>query len=60
MDYRVIEKDSFNVVGVRRTTPYGSGTWGIVKSDGSIEKMREIAGEGFVSLHCIILSKLIK
>jgi AraC family transcriptional regulator len=50
MDYRMIEKDSFNVVGVRRTTPFGGGTWAIVKSDGSIEKMQEIAGDGFISL----------
>lgn len=50
MDYRMLEKDSFNVVGVRRTTPYGGGTWAMVKSDGSIEKMQEIAGEGFIFL----------
>ena len=50
MDCRTIEKDSFNVVGVRHTTPYGGGTWAIVKSDGSIEKMQEIAGEGFISM----------
>lgn len=50
MDYRVTEKDSFNVVGVRRTTPYAGGTWAIVKSDGSIGKMQEIAGEGSISL----------
>lgn len=50
MDYRMIDKASFSVTGVRRTTPHGGGTWAIVKSDGSIEKMQEIAGEGFVSL----------
>jgi len=50
MDYRITEKDSFNVVGVRRTTPYGGGTWAIVKADGSLGKMRELAGEGFISL----------
>lgn len=50
MDYKIIERDPFTVAGVRRTTPYGGGTWAIVKSDGSIEKMREIAGEGFISL----------
>lgn len=38
------------MVGVRRTTPYGGGTWAIVKSDGSIEKMKEIGGEDFISL----------
>jgi AraC family transcriptional regulator len=50
MDYRMIEKDSFNVLGVRRTTPFGGGTWAIVKSDGSLEKMQEIAGKDFISL----------
>ena len=50
MDYKKIETDSFNVFGVRRTTPTGGGTWGIVKSDGSMEKMEEIAGNGFISL----------
>lgn len=42
MDYQFVEKDSFKVIGVRRTTPYGGGTWGIVKSDGSIERMQAI------------------
>jgi AraC family transcriptional regulator len=44
MDYRVIEKKAFRVLGVRRTTPYGGGTWGIVKSDGTAEKLEEISG----------------
>lgn len=42
MNYKVIEKKSFNVIGIRRTTPYGGGTWGIVKSDGTAEKMKRI------------------
>ncbi len=50
MDYKVIEKNSFNVMGVRRTTPYGGGTWAIVKSDGSLQKMQAMAGEGASSL----------
>ncbi len=50
MDYKIIEKDDFSVTGVRRTTPDGGGTWVIVKSDGSLQKMQEIAGEGFISL----------
>jgi AraC family transcriptional regulator len=50
MDYRMIEKDSFSVIGVRRTTPQGGGTWAIVKTDGSLERMRQMAGEGFISL----------
>jgi AraC family transcriptional regulator len=44
MNYRVIEKGAFNVLGIRRTTPNGGGTWAIVKSDGTAEKMREISG----------------
>jgi AraC family transcriptional regulator len=50
MDYKKIAKDSFTVVGVRRTTPQAGGTWAIVKSDGSVEKMKQIAGEDFISL----------
>ena len=33
MDYTIIEREPFTVVGIRRTTPYGGGTWAIVKSD---------------------------
>lgn len=35
MDYILTEKPAFKVMGKRRTTPYGGGTWAIVKSDGS-------------------------
>lgn len=45
MDYQLVDKDSFKVLGVRKTTPEGGGTWGIVKSDGSIEKMQKIYGK---------------
>lgn len=44
MDYRVIEKTAFQVLGIRRTTPYGGGTWAIVKSDGTADKMKDIGG----------------
>ena len=44
MDYRVIEKEAFQVVGVRRTTPQAGGTWGIVKADGSLERLSEMTG----------------
>lgn len=27
MEYTIAEKDSFKVMGIRRTTPYGGGTW---------------------------------
>lgn len=44
MNYRVINKDAFDVLGIRRITPYGGGTWAIVKSDGSAQKLQEISG----------------
>ncbi len=39
MNYKVVERDAFTVVGVRRTTPEAGGTWGIVKADGSFERL---------------------
>jgi len=45
MDYTIIERGSFNVVGIRHTTPYGGGTWAIVKSDGSNDKANELFGK---------------
>lgn len=47
MDYTIIDKESFKVLGIRRITPYGGGTWAIVKSDGSNEKIKEISGKFF-------------
>lgn len=47
MDYTIIEKEAFKVLGIRRITPYGGGTWAIVKSDGSNEKIKEISGKFF-------------
>ena len=44
MDYRVLDKKAFHVLGIRRTTPQGGGTWAIVKSDGSAKKIYEICG----------------
>ncbi len=44
MNYKVIEKQSFRVFGIRRTTPYGGGTWGIIKSDGTYSRIKEIIG----------------
>ena len=45
MDYTVVERGPFSVVGIRRTTPYGGGTWAIVKSDGSNDKANELFGK---------------
>ena len=39
MDYKLVEKGAFKVVGKRAVTPYGGGTWAIVKSDGTLEKL---------------------
>ncbi|WP_271713353.1 AraC family transcriptional regulator [Anaeromicropila herbilytica] len=47
MDYTLLEREPFEVIGIRRTTPYGAGTWAIVKSDGSNEKMKELSGKFF-------------
>lgn len=44
MDYKIIDKEPFKVIGKRRITPYGGGTWQIVKSDGSAETMKDISG----------------
>ena len=43
MDYTTIERASFKVIGIRRTTPYGGGTWAIVKSDGSNETIKKLS-----------------
>lgn len=47
MDYRMTKKDSFKVIGIRRTTPYGGGTWAVVKSDGSNEAVQKLSGHFF-------------
>lgn len=47
MNYTIMEKDSFKVLGIRRITPYGGGTWAIVKSDGSNDRIKQISGKFF-------------
>lgn len=44
MDYTTIEREPFKVIGIRRTTSYGGGTWAIVKCDGRNEAMKELSG----------------
>ena len=44
MTYRVERKEAFSVLGVRKITPYGGGTWGIVKQDDTREKLLAITG----------------
>lgn len=50
MDYKIVEKDSFKVAGIREVTKWPGGVWGIVKSNGYMEKMKQIAGENKVTL----------
>lgn len=47
INYTIIEKEAFDVIGIRKTTPYGGGTWAIVKSDGSNERINELSGKFF-------------
>ena len=44
MDYKVVERKPFKVIGRKRVTLEGGGTWGIAKTDGSIEQMQALAG----------------
>lgn len=43
MDYKVIEKPTFTVLGKRATTEITGGTWAIVKSDGSLDLLKAMA-----------------
>jgi AraC family transcriptional regulator len=45
MDYTISERGPFRVAGIRRTTPYGGGTWGIVNGDGGNNKAKELFGK---------------
>ena len=47
MDVLRVQKGPFSVMGVRRTTPYGGGTWAVVKSDGSNNRINRLAGKFF-------------
>ncbi|GJM80005.1 AraC family transcriptional regulator [Paenibacillus sp. HMSSN-139] len=42
MDYKVTERSRFKVIGIRRVTPHGGGTWSVVQSDGSNEAIRTL------------------
>ena len=44
MNYSVVEREAFQVIGIRSITPYGGGTWAIVKSDGSNDRIRSLTG----------------
>lgn len=47
MRYTMEKREPFRVVGVRRVTPYGGGTWAVVKSDGSQESIHALSGKFF-------------
>ena len=47
MNYTVIERESFKVLGIRRIVPYGGGTWAIVKADGSNDRIHDLSGRFF-------------
>ena len=42
LNYRIVQKQAFKVVGKRRTTPQAGGTWAIVINDGSVEILNKI------------------
>lgn len=42
--YRLVERDAFTVLGVRRVTPQGGGTWALVKGDGSAARLQALTG----------------
>ncbi|MCK5129570.1 MAG: AraC family transcriptional regulator [Clostridiales bacterium] len=45
MNYKMIERNPFKVVGIRKTTPHAGGTWQIVKGDGTFNKLMEQSGK---------------
>ena len=47
MDYTIIERGAFSVVGIRRVTPYGGGTWAVVKGDGTNDAAKKLFGRFF-------------
>lgn len=47
MNYTIMEKEPFKVIGIRRTTPYGGGTWAVVKNDGSNDRINGLCGKFF-------------
>ena len=51
MDYKIVEKDAFKVIGRRCVTPHGGGTWEVARNDGSIKQMEEMqTGKPFFGL----------
>ena len=44
MHYEVCELPAFSVLGIRRTTPWGGGTWGVIKQNGQIHDIERVCG----------------
>lgn len=44
MDYRVMELDAMGVLGMRRVTGQGGGTWALVKTGDYVQRLAEICG----------------
>lgn len=38
----IIEREAFHVIGRRRATPNGGGTWDVARNDGSITQMENL------------------
>lgn len=45
MRYEVCELPAFSVLGIRRTTPWGGGTWGVIKQNGQIHDIERVCGQ---------------
>ena len=44
MTYSVVDKAPFSVLGVRRVTPTGGGTWALIKADDTTERLWQKTG----------------
>lgn len=51
MNYRIIEREAFKVIGRRMVTPEGGGTWDVCRKDGSLARMTKMeTGQPFLGL----------
>ncbi len=42
LNYKIVQRGAFDVIGKRRKTPRDGGTWSVVISDGSVEKLNAL------------------
>ena len=48
MQYKLTKKGALKVIGIRRTTPYGGGTWAVIKSDPQyLQQIASICGKAY-------------